>query len=154
MRVNRAYNTGSTDLAGVVYLHTDDVDAAVADGIPDIPSTQVRTIINAAENQTLQAAYTIPDGRAGFLKQWCVSALTTSGTTNALTARLRLTRQGGVGRVQSRMAISNPGTFCHEMDPPSSYQERDALEVTVVSTGAASNVDAAAMFDLMLSLMD
>lgn len=149
MRVNRAYNIGTNDLAGVVYLHIDGTDGN-ADGIPDTPATDIRTVINAGENQTLQAVYTIPDGFVGLLTEWCASALSTSGTTNPITARLRLTRQGAVSRIQERFGVGNPDSFCHRNDPPEAYNARDALEITAVSTGAASNVDASATFHLLL----
>ena len=149
LRVNRAFNIGTNDLQGVIYLHDDAVDGG-ADGIPDIPATQIRAVINAGENQTLQGAYTIPDGFMGLLTEWCSSALSTSGTTNPITTRLRLTQQGGVSRIQERFGVGNPDSFCHTNDPPEAYSARDALEITAISTGAASNVDTSATFHLVL----
>jgi hypothetical protein len=149
MRVNRAYNSGTTSLVGTVYLHIDDVDAATADGIPDTTATDIRAVINAGENQTLQAVHTIPDNFVGFLKSWCVSVLSTGGGTGNILARLRLTPASGVGRVEEMLSPQNPGTECRTFSPPARYVARDALEATAISDGA-TNDDVASSFDLAL----
>jgi len=63
-RVFRMSNDGNAgdDIAGVVYCHT---DAAPTAGVP--ASANVRAIINAGNNQTLMALYTVPKGQVGFL---------------------------------------------------------------------------------------
>jgi hypothetical protein len=149
MRINRAYNSDSAAVTGTIYLHSDGTDGD-ANGIPDEPTNQVRTIVSPSEDQTLQAFYTIPNGYNGLLRNWCVSALTTSGTTNAVTARLRMWPEGGVGRTQERTAVANPETVCIPYDPPLLFTEKTGLEVTGISSGAGSDVDVSSKFDMVI----
>jgi hypothetical protein len=139
LRVNRAYNTGSSDLAGIVFLHTS-TDAG-ADGIPDTPASEMITGIAIGENQTLQAAFTVPDGFRGAVTQVCASVLATSGTTTAATMRLRARLvQGQILRTQSVSALTRGATACRNLKPYLSYAARTDLEMTAISTGAANLV--------------
>jgi hypothetical protein len=150
MRINRAYNMGTTALVGTVYLHIDSVDAAVADGIPDTPGTDIKTIVNVGEDQTLQACYTIPDGFDGYLTNFCASALA-GGAGNPVTFRLRhYGNQGPVNRTQTKWTLANGSRQCQVFDPPVKHEARHMLEITGISTGAASNAATSGTFDLFL----
>jgi hypothetical protein len=137
MRVNRAYNMGTTDFAGDIYLHTDDEDAAVADGIPDDPENQIKAVIGVGENQTLMACYTVPEPFYYFVNGWCVSNLASG--TGVVTARLHFTQEGGVDRIQERFTLANPGNWCHPYPDRKRYDAREMLEITgeVVGSGTA-----------------
>lgn len=139
LRVNRAFVSDSTATQGVVYIHSDLADTG-SDGIPDDPTTQVRAVINAAEQQTLHACYTTPDDYASGLhiSQWCASNLT-GGAGNAADLRLRSTTEAGVSRTQSLFSIANGATFCERYDPPRMYPPRTALELTAITAAANSN---------------
>jgi hypothetical protein len=141
LRVNRAFVSDSTATQGVVYLHNDIGDTG-NNGIPDIPSTQTRAVINAAEQQTLHACYTIPDDyTAGlFVTEVCASSNSTGGA-NAGTFRLRQTTEAGADRTQLRFGVGAGLTSCQTFDPPKNYPPRTALEITAEG-GAGSNIDA------------
>jgi len=148
LRVNRAYNTGATDLAGIVFLHTS--SDAGADGIPDTPASEMITGIAIGENQTLQAAYTVPDGFSAAITGVCASVLATSGTTTAATLRLRARLvQGQVLRTQQVSALTRGETGCRAFGPYLTYAARTDIEMTGLSTGAANLVIGGA-FDLVL----
>ena len=149
MRVNRAYNVGTADLVGVVYLHDDAVDVAVADGIPDIPATQTKAVINAAENQTLQSCYTVPDGWTANVTAISLAALV-GGAGNAVDFRLRLTKPTGVGRVQLLSSLGNSDSYVETFNPPLPYVARDMLELTAITAAANSNANVSGTFNLAL----
>lgn len=137
LRVNRAFVSDSTATQGVVYIHDDVIDTGT-NGIPDIPSTQVRVIITAAEQQTLHACYSIPDDYGGGLNitEVCSSVNATGGNA-AGTFRLRSTSATGVSRTQLRFGVGSGLTSCQRFDPPKMYAARTALELTAV--GSAGN---------------
>ncbi len=64
VRIWRAENNDNTDLAGTVYVYEDDTVVA---GVPQSGNATIRAIVNAENNQTLMALYTIPTGKVGFL---------------------------------------------------------------------------------------
>lgn len=148
LRINRAFNMGTTDLAGVVYLHTDDVDTG-GDGEPDLPATQTKAVINGGENQTLQACYTVPDNWEAYLSSISLSALT-GGAGDPVDFRLRHSSFGGIARVQTLHGLGSGSTLTETFDPPLPYPARSFLEITATSSGAASNGNVSGTFNLAL----
>jgi hypothetical protein len=140
-RVNRAYVSDSTATQGVVYVHNDISDSG-NNGIPDIPSTQTRAVINPTEQQTLHACYTIPDDftQGLHITQWCVSNLT-GGAGNPADLRLRSLTEAGVSRTQSLFSVGSGVTFCETYDPPRYYAPRTALEITAITASGVSDAN-------------
>ena len=148
-RVNRAFLYHMTPLTGTVYFHKDTTDGD-ADGVPDTPLTDIITVIDGSENQTLQSAYSVPDGYAGYLHQWCVSNLGTGGD-NPTSFRLRATDFGLGDRVQSLHSVADDDHFCEFIDPPLWFAARADIELTAISTGAAANQDVSGTFTMILA---
>lgn len=134
LRVNRAFNTGSSDFSGTIYLHIDSVPTA---GVPDNPSTDIKTVINAGENQTLQSCYTVPDGKFLYLAKWCISNIGSGGAE--VNFRLRLTEENGSSRVQELVTIGNPDAWCSQYVAAVRYVPRSMLEVTAERASAGSS---------------
>jgi hypothetical protein len=144
LRVNRAYVSDSTAVQGTVYIHKDNITDDGTDGVPDVPSTQTLAVINAAEQQTLHACYTIPDDyAAGFFLTEVCSSVNASGGAQASTFRLRLTTEAGADRTQLRFGVGAGLTSCQRFDPPKKYAPRNALELTAIG---GTNVDASGTF--------
>ena len=144
MRINRAYNAGSTSLAGTVYLHIDAVDGG-ADGVPDTPSTDIKTVVMATENQTLQSCYTIPDGYVAYVESFCASNLG-GGGADPITARIRSIASDGVYRTRTKFYLAAGSDRCESMGEAVRIPARTMIEMTGVSSGAGSNQNATANF--------
>lgn len=153
MRINRAYNSDTTGLTGDVYVHIDSVDTGT-DGVPDIPATHIRTMVTGAEEQTLQAAYTVGDQRDGWLTRMCLSVLSSGAGTNVTTARMRVYRDGSgtVSRTTQIFTADAPGTTCVDYNPPIHLDSRDAIDCTGQAGGAGEDV--ACTFDIILTVDD
>jgi hypothetical protein len=65
-RVHRVTVQGSTANVGNIYVHIDDVDAAVADGIPDTPQTDTRAYIPIDRLQSSNGFFTCPNDRSCY----------------------------------------------------------------------------------------
>lgn len=103
---NRAFNFGSSELLGDVYIYEDDT---LSDGVPDTPS-KVRSKIIIGNGQTQQAVYTVPealeDGRyvmsADFVR-WQGSLVRNNGSC---LFKIFVAEKGKVKRVQSTRALN------------------------------------------------
>lgn len=149
MRVNRAFNAGTSDLVGVVYLHKDATDGN-ADGIPDTPSTDIITIVNAGENQTLQSCFTVPDGVTALMTDWCYSLLGGSGATQDYIIRLRVTPESGVSQSRQKFSNTEPDSLCRILNPPIVFSARDLIEVTAIRTTGNAAGDVSGHYGLVL----
>jgi hypothetical protein len=146
MFVNRAYNSDTdptNTLSGNVYV-SEDADCE-ADGIPDVLA-DIKTVIRAAENQTLQAAYMVPDGYVAFFNQFCASNLAAAASFDV---RLRRSSPTGVPRTQSRLTLDADVTICVPYTPPIRYPARTLIEMT---GAAGTSNEVSATFDLTLAL--
>lgn len=146
MRVNRAYAT-STALSGNVYIHTDSVDAAAQDGIPDTILTDLIAVVVSGENQTLQACYTVPLGFSALLTQYCTTNINTAANAVA-TFRLRRSVEGAASRVQEILELNESVYQCTPHDPPIVLVEKTDVELTAVMS--ANNGTATGTFDLIM----
>lgn len=109
-RVYRAFNMGTTDLVGNVYIY---VDTPIAGGVP-ILLTEIRAKIattahNISSNQTEMALYTVPKGFRGFFIGGYVS-MNNLQAGNFATFVWRLRLKNEVFRVQSRIACIGAGS--------------------------------------------
>lgn len=103
-RVYSMENQSSQDLEGTLYCHTDPTPTA---GVP-LPAT-IRSIIDNGNNRTLNAFYTIPKGKIGFL---LIGELGTSRaqTTGAAACAYYSRRAGRGFTIKKRVDVTNSGT--------------------------------------------
>lgn len=109
--INRAFNSNSVDLQGVVYIYE---EAAIADGItggvPDDLSF-ARAAILVGKNQTQQAVYTVPELtelgqrviRANIFN-W--NAIAIRNRTVSGIVELKVAKKGKISRVQATDGLS------------------------------------------------
>ena len=64
IRVYRAWNNGTSDFAGDIYLTTN--GAALTLGVPDVASA-IRMQVRNGNNQSLMCVYTVPAGKTAFV---------------------------------------------------------------------------------------
>ena len=147
VRFYRGFNTGSTNFTGNVYIYENDT---LTDGVPDT-ATKVRGVINAGENQTEMAIYTIPSGYKGYLWKGAISI--TSTIRSASMQIVRYARlHGGVFRVQGRISLDTSGSNWYQREyegglPP--IPAKTDIKITVV-TVSANAMAASAEFDIFL----
>lgn len=155
MRVFRAKNVGTADLVGNVYIHTDTADAAVADGIPDDPATQLMAAIDivGVPNQTLMALYTIPNDKVGILKKFCYGTNKGGGgaTTREVDLILQVRNPGEVFRTIWNVSANNTGTGnqCQHFEYPAILPEKTDIRVRALNAVAA-NTEVTAQFAILM----
>jgi hypothetical protein len=146
LRVNRMYMVGGANV-GRIYLHTDDADAAVADGIPDSPSTQIVATITAGESQTLQSCYTVPAGFTAYIAAQCITNAGTGGA-NSITFRGRVSTTGAEPRrVQFKITLGQNNAECREVHPMATLPEKTDFEITASNSTSQA---ASGFFDMLL----
>lgn len=145
LRLHRMYvataGTGLTN-AGTIYAAVTG-DVYTTPGVPDT-TVDIMSTIAIGEGQTLQAFYTVPAGKTGYLLYLAAS---TADAVNAGTIVLRTRAFGGAFRTQNRFVVLE-GSFAHIYEIPVRYPEKTDLEV--IGTSGASTIDVAANFDLIL----
>jgi len=148
IRVFRAYNSNSTDLAGhvVVYPNT-----ALTAGIPTDKS-KIRVVIDPDNQQTLMAIYSIPDGKTGYLRDWYGSIAGANKSSNYI-IRLKVREFGKVFRTKHISALSDDGTssYKHTFVEPEVFAAKTDIELTVQMTAAGGSVaSVSGGFDIVL----
>jgi hypothetical protein len=144
LRVFRAFNEDGTDLAGDVYIaETDDTTA----GVPDT-ATKIKAKIDLADQQTLMAIYTVPDGYTAYMTRWYV-AMAQSKSSYAI-IKLQSRANSGVFRTRRRTGIEAGSTDYQEhLNPAIPFAAQTDLKI-VVDTVGANDIDISGGFDLIL----
>lgn len=149
IRAFRLKNTGSTDIAGVVYLRTN--GSAQTNGVPNVANT-VRSIINNGNNQTLMAVYTVPNGTTGYMRSWYAA---TAGAKKESEYKIKIKSRafGGVFQVKHSSAISDQGTSKdnHPYIEPEVFVAKTDIIMTVEmlkNTGINANISGG--FDIVI----
>jgi hypothetical protein len=145
IRVYRAYNTGTADIVGGVYIYE---DGDITDGVPDDSST-IRALINNGNNQTLMCIYTVPAGKTAYFISGYVAYAKSSNTGAKFSWRARAF--GGVFQVKSTVALIGTGssTWDYHYGVPVALPEKADILIRcdeVESNGTA----VAGGFDLIL----
>jgi hypothetical protein len=144
MRVFRAYNIG-TDLAGDAYVYEDDTLTA---GVPDT-ATKVKAKVDQAENQSLMALYTIPNGYEGFLLTLWVNGNGVTATNFDLSLLEKQSTQGSF-RTQFTCSGRTDGAGIYmPYELPRVIPEKTDIRWRCTAVSAA-NLDISAGFDLAL----
>ena len=139
LRMNRApvQAAGSSGWnEGIIYVGT----GIIAIGIP----ANIYTIIEATKNQTLQAFYTVPAGKTGFLSSWFL----TVGTGKEVEGVLVFRPYGKVFQVKQESHLDSV-PFLFPFDVPLKAREKTDIEVRVRLTSTPA-VAIATSFDLII----
>ena len=143
-RVYTMENRGSS-LEGILYCHT---DAAPINGVP--LSQNVRSIIDNGNNRSLNAFYTIPKGKVGFL---LVGELGTSRAQTAGAAQCAYfsRRAGEEFTVKKRVDVTNSGTsyFRDERIVPDIIPQFTDIQLVIESV-SANNMGVVGSFQILL----
>lgn len=147
-RVFRMKNLGSTDVAGSVYLSTN--NAALASGVPALSDT--RAIINNGKNQTLMCIYTIPVGKTGYLEDWYISVLRSGGgaTPVSATFSLRAREAGGVFQVKNAIDGLSSGSSGWHYDFKYGLMFPEGTDIIVRCEEVSNDVGASGGFTVLL----
>lgn len=133
-RIFRAFNAGSTDLDGDVYIYEDDTVSA---GVPDT-ATKIRAKIVAAEQQTQLALYTIPANKIGCVNRASMS----SGRNVDIDFKLYTRLFGGVFRLSYQWSTFRSNVI-DRTDIPLTLPGKTDIEFRAITpSGTASNVTA------------
>ena len=139
LRVNRAIvRTAGTSgwNEGSIYVGT----GLVSSGVP----ANIFTIIDPTDNQTLQAFYTIPAGKTGYLTLWNIAV----GTGKELEAKLVARPFGEVFQVKQELHLFEV-PYTMPFSVPLKFLEKTDIEVRALLTTAPA-VAASSSFDLTL----
>jgi hypothetical protein len=104
IRVYRAVNLGSTNIAGTFYLYE---DTAIVDGVPT-DTTKIRAVIDDGDNQTEMCIYTVPADKCGFFMGGYVGIDKVGSRGASFTWRARAF--GGVFAVKGRITCNSDGS--------------------------------------------
>lgn len=137
-RVFRAYNNGSTDLAGDVTIHKES----------DV--SKVYAKILAVNNQTLMALYTIPANYTGYLlKHHCSAQNTDSSSSINFVIHIKTREHGKVFRTKSIVSCSTNQSETENLPFPIKLEPKTDIifnKVSANGTGGSLNAD----FDVAL----
>lgn len=145
MRVFKAYNEDSTDLAGDVYIAETDTTSA---GVPDTAS-KIKAKVILSKQQTLMAIYTVPNGYTAYMTRWYVSQAISKSSYAVIELLSR--ENGGVFRTKRHVGVNSDGgsQWNEPLNPAIPFPAKTDIKVNVVEVGA-SDMDIAAGFDLIL----
>lgn len=147
IRVFRAYNTNGTNFIGDIYIYI--TSATISAGVPTTAS-DIRAKIDAADNQTLMAIYTIPAGKTGYLMKYHVSLAKLSPAT-ALTCSIRTRIFEEVFRVKDRGSAATTGATSYPRDftIPLVLEEKTDVKI-VIDTVTSNGTAVSGGFDIIL----
>lgn len=110
IRVYRARNVGTTNLAGSVYIYEDDTVVA---GVPNTNS-KVKAYIMNGNNQTLMTQVPVPAGKTGLIK-WVQSSLSKK-KDGILGVTIYIRPFGQVFQVKESFNVMSTGSSCVHKD--------------------------------------
>ena len=141
-RVFRMANVGDVNISGTVYCYT-------GTGASPI-STEIRSIIDNGNNQTLMALYTVPRGYVGFLYRGELGASRTQ-TAGAVQCAYYSRRFGKVFRVKKRVDISVSGTsvYIDKRTAPDIIPALTDVKLSIENV-SANNTGVFGTFDILL----
>lgn len=136
-RATRAYNTGSTEVAGDIYIHE---AVSLSAGVPS-DATKTHLMIAAGEQQSEKCATTI--SKDDF---WLVTEVFGSvnrGNTANVDMALEVRESGGVFRPKVRWTVRSTGqnAVSISLDPPIIIPRNSDVRQVAVSDSANTTVD-------------
>ena len=143
IRVFRAYNNGSTDTQGIVYIYEDTTPVA---GVPT--ASFVRGVIEIEAQQTQMALYSISADRIAYLHNFIVNIFVPSGGDSSARFQILIRPFGGVFREIGQFVLNTGGTstFDYAFPLPIKIQPKSdilfrCIEVTNNNTALSVNFD-------------
>jgi hypothetical protein len=132
-RVFRAYNNGSSDLAGDVIIHEDQ------------NASKVYAKILASNNQTLMAIYTIPANYTGYLlKHHCSAQNTDNSSSINFIIHIKTREYGKVFRTKSIVSCSTNQSETETLPFPIKLEPKTDIifnKISANSGGGSLNAD-------------
>lgn len=145
VRVFRAYNDNTVDLAGHVFIYK---NGTLTGGVPNT-NADIRAVIHPENNQTEMGIYTVPAGKTAYLTVYFASQAGASKATNYI-FRLYKRDFGKVWRLQHRLAITN-APFDKEFRVPLQFSEKTDIELTCeLSASGVTGATVIGGFDLII----
>lgn len=147
IRVYRALNANGTNFVGDIYIYIN--GATVVAGVATV-QTEVRLKVDAGDNQSLTAIYTIPAGKTGYLNFYHVSMAKLTPAT-ALVCALRIRPFGGVFLTKDIGAAATTGnnTYIREYKTPLKIDEKSDVKL-VIDAVTSNDTAVAGAFDIVL----
>lgn len=145
IRVHRVrVNTAGTSGSNQGNLHVG--YGAVGSGIPAVTLGYVR----AGENQTLQAIYTIPNNKTGYLTDWEASMLR-AGNNKSADIELYFRQSGSVFQIKDHIGLTTAGTSFvkNPYTVPQVIPQKTDVVIRTDVVGA-DDTDVAGAFNLIL----
>jgi hypothetical protein len=147
IRVFRMKNISSTNLASHVFCYVS-AGTTVTLGVPQ-DGAKVRAIIHGEFNQTLMAAFTIPAGKTGYMRDW-FAGIAGAKKTSAHVIHIIARPFGQVFQLKHASAVIAVGTshLQHNYVEPEIFTEKTDIEIQMSTDEDASAVSAG--FDIVL----
>ena len=105
MRIDRAFNSDSTEFAGRVYIYEDTTPVA---GVPS--ASFVRGVIETDAQQTQMALYTIPDDVNGYIPSIIANIYNAGNADSSSLIQMRVRFEGGIFRDIFRFSLNSTGS--------------------------------------------
>lgn len=105
MRIDRAFNSDSTEFAGRVYIYNDTTPVA---GVPS--ASFVRGVIEPDVQQTQMALYTIPNNVNGYIPTIIANIYNAGNADSSALIQMRVRFEGGVFRDIFRLSLNTTGS--------------------------------------------
>ena len=106
-RIHRAFNSGPTELVGIVYVS--DLGTSLTAGVPDDPS-KIRAIVHPEAQQTEMALYTVPVGHKLFITQGWANVARENVPSGQAGVKIYRRTFGGVFRKVHTLSLSVAGS--------------------------------------------
>ncbi len=132
IRVFRAKNMGTTDNAGIIYIHLD-ADPG-GDGVPDTIATDSKAEIAVGYNQTLMTMWSVPVNHTAFIVNFYASCAHATAKTGEITLWVR--PFGGVFQAKKIISINSGQTAKIEYPFPIKAEAKSDIRVTAKSPTA------------------
>lgn len=147
IRMFRAWNDDSTDLAGDIYIAETDT---LTGGVPDTAS-KIKAKINIGFAQTLMALYSVPLAKTAYILGWYSSIEGASPAGLRAANSLRVREFGKVFRVKNTHSLFDNGTsyIYHAFRAFPPYPAKSDIVITVDQV-TANGADIAGGFDIIL----
>ncbi len=136
-RVERAFNTGSTGLAGTVYVYEDDTVVA---GVPQT-AANIHLKVQAADNQSLKAAASVANNEYYFITS--MQAGVNRQQSRSVDFSLQVREFGKIFRTKYTIsAHSNGGSVQVIFDPCIVIPKNSDWRVVAESSGTSTQIEA------------
>jgi hypothetical protein len=132
VRIQSIVNGSGTALTGDLYVYEDDTVVA---GVPQT-AAKIRAKVEAAQDRTYMALYTVPSGKEAFFYRRGVGIANATGTT--LEARFQKRLAGGSFRLDGRIVLDNSvvSQYNEPFPLPEPIPAKTDLKITAQTVGA------------------